>query len=166
MSQTAFISVGSNIGDRLENCKRAIESLARSYAIKVVKISSFYEAEPWGDVKQSWFINCVVAIETSLDGQALLALLHETEKGFGRSRAEKGGPRIIDLDILFLNGEIVKSGDLVVPHPLLHKRRFVLAPLNEIAPDFIHPVLKKPVHELLKDIDDNKKVFKVRNLNL
>ncbi|MEK7828704.1 MAG: 2-amino-4-hydroxy-6-hydroxymethyldihydropteridine diphosphokinase [Deltaproteobacteria bacterium] len=161
MSHTVFISIGSNIGDRLENCKKAIKTLADNENIRLIKMSSFYETEPWGEIEQDWFVNCVVKIETSLDVKALFALLQDIEKGLGRNRGKKGGPRIIDLDILFFNRDITEIKEIIIPHPLLHKRRFVLTPASEIAPDFIHPVLKKRVDDLLKDLDDNKKVIRL-----
>ncbi|HKZ46214.1 MAG TPA: 2-amino-4-hydroxy-6-hydroxymethyldihydropteridine diphosphokinase [Thermodesulfobacteriota bacterium] len=161
MSHTVFISIGSNIGGRLGNCRKAIERIVDSKNIKLVKMSSFYETEPWGEIEQDWFINCVVKIETSLDAKALLALLQDIEKGLGRNRIKKGGPRVIDLDILFFNRDITEIKEIIIPHPLLHKRRFVLTPASEIAPDFIHPVLKKRVADLLRELDDNKKVIRL-----
>src|SRR3989338_4376010 len=161
MSHTVFISIGSNIGDRLGNCKKAIKTFAQDKGIKLIRASSFYETEPWGEIEQDWFINCVVNIETSLDAKALLALLQDIEKGLGRNRIKKGGPRVIDLDILFFNRDITEIKEIIIPHPLLHKRRFVLTPASEIAPDFIHPVLKKRVADLLRGLDDNKKVVRL-----
>ncbi|MEK6599732.1 MAG: 2-amino-4-hydroxy-6-hydroxymethyldihydropteridine diphosphokinase [Deltaproteobacteria bacterium] len=161
MSHTAFISIGSNIGDRLENCKKAIKSLSDNENIRLIKMSSFYETEPWGEIEQDWFINCVVKIETALDAKALFALLQDIEKGLGRNRIKKGGPRVIDLDILFFNRDVTEIKEIIIPHPLLHKRRFVLTPASEIAPDFIHPVLKKRVADLLRGLDDNKKVIRL-----
>lgn len=160
MFNTAFISIGSNIGDRLGNCKKAVEGFAENEDIQIIKTSSFYETEPWGEIEQDWFINCVIEIETTLDAKALLATLQNIEKGFGRNRINRGGPRVIDMDILFFNREIMESQDLIVPHPFLHKRRFVLTPLYEIAPDFIHPVLKMSVADLLRQVDDNKKIVR------
>lgn len=160
---TVFLSIGSNIGDRLKNCKDAIENLADSKEITIIKKSSFYETEPWGDIEQNWFINCVVEIKTELDARNLLALLLTIEKRLGRNRVKKGGPRAIDMDILFFNGEIIKTDNLVVPHPFLHKRRFVLMPLNEVAPEFIHPVLKKTAADLLREANDTKKVIRCKN---
>ncbi|MBI3754153.1 MAG: 2-amino-4-hydroxy-6-hydroxymethyldihydropteridine diphosphokinase [Deltaproteobacteria bacterium] len=159
---TVFISIGSNIGDRLENCKKAIEDIAKDKAIKIIKTSSFYETEPWGEIEQDWFINCAVGAETSLSAGALLARLLDIETEFGRNRIQKGGPRVIDLDILFFDTEIIEAENLIIPHPLLHKRRFVLMPLSEIAPAFIHPVLKKFVADLLKEVRDDKKIVRVR----
>ncbi|MBI3756161.1 MAG: 2-amino-4-hydroxy-6-hydroxymethyldihydropteridine diphosphokinase [Deltaproteobacteria bacterium] len=160
---TAFISIGSNIGDRFENCKKAIASLAGQEGITIVKTSSFYETEPWGEIEQGWFINCVVEIKTELVSKDLLVLLLTIEKEFGRNRAEKGGPRSIDFDIIFFNSEIIKTENLIIPHPLLHKRRFVLMPLSEIAPDVIHPVLKKSAADLLSQVNDDKKVVRCKN---
>jgi len=155
----AFISIGSNIGDRLENCRNAIGSLANSKDVNLINASAFYETEPWGKIKQDWFINCVIELETNLDVHELLMLLQGVEKKLGRNNTEKGGPRVIDLDILFFNSEIIEAEEVVIPHPLLHKRRFVLTPLAEIASNFIHPVLKKSVSELLQEVDDDKKVL-------
>lgn len=163
ISHTVFLSIGSNVGDKLQNCKDAIENLAGSKKITIIKKSSFYETEPWGEIDQDWFINCVIEIETELNADALLALIQNIEKRFGRNRVKKGGPRVIDFDILFFNGETIKTENLIVPHPFLHKRRFVLMPLSEIAPDFIHPVLKKPAADLLMQVDDNKKVVRCKN---
>ncbi|MBI5875598.1 MAG: 2-amino-4-hydroxy-6-hydroxymethyldihydropteridine diphosphokinase [Deltaproteobacteria bacterium] len=163
ISHTVFLSIGSNIGDKLQNCKDAIENLAHSKGIRLIKASSFYETEPWGEIDQDWFINCVIEIETELDASALLALIQNIEKGLGRNRVKKGGPRSIDFDIIFFNGETIKTENLIIPHPLLHKRRFVLMPLSEIAPDFIHPVLKKSAADLLMQVDDNKKVGRCKN---
>lgn len=160
---TVFLSIGSNIGDRLQNCKDAIENIADSKEIAIIKKSSFYETEPWGDIEQNWFINCVVEIKTEFDALNLLALLLNIEKRLGRNRVKKGGPRAIDMDILFFNGEIIRTDNLVVPHPFLEQRRFVLTPLSEIAPDFIHPVLKKSAADLLRQADDNKKVVRCKN---
>ena len=155
---TAFISIGSNIGNRLDNCKKAIKDLADGEEVKLIKTSSFYETEPWGEIEQGWFINCVIEIETVLDAYRLFSVIRKVEEGFKRKRVKKGGPRIIDLDVLFFDREIINTEGLTIPHPLLHKRRFVLMPLNEIAPDLVHPVFKKSVADLLKALDDNKKV--------
>ena len=161
MSHTVFISIGSNIGDRLGNCKKAIKGLADNENIRLIKLSSFYETEPWGEIEQDWFINCAANIETTLDAKALFALLQDIEKGLGRNRGKKGGARVIDLDILFFNRDVTETKEIIIPHPLLHKRRFVLTPASEIAPDFIHPVLKKRVADLLRGLDDNKKVVRL-----
>lgn len=158
MQHTAFISIGSNIGNRLDNCKKAIKDLADGEEVKLIKTSSFYETEPWGKIEQGWFINCVIEIETVLDAYRLFSVIRKVEEGFKRKRVKKGGPRIIDLDVLFFDREIINTEGLTIPHPLLHKRRFVLMPLNEIAPDLVHPVFKKSVADLLKGLDDNKKV--------
>lgn len=155
---TAFICIGSNLGDKVENCRRAIRGLTGQEGIRVVKVSSLYHTEPWGDIEQDWFINCVAQIETSLDAYNLLKTARRIEGLLGRRRGDKGGPRIIDLDILLYNGIVLETDDIVIPHPLLHRRRFVLTPLAEMVPDLMHPVLKKTIMELLNGLDDAKKV--------
>lgn len=155
---TAFICIGSNLGDKVGNCRRVIRELAGQIGIRVVKVSSLYHTEPWGDIEQDWFINCVAQIETSLDAYNLLKTARRIEGLLGRRRGDKGGPRIIDLDILLYNGIVLETDDLVIPHPLLHRRRFVLTPLAEIVPDLMHPVLKRTIMELLNGLDDAKKV--------
>jgi len=128
-----YIGIGSNIGDALQNCKHAIEILSRKSGIKLVRYSSFYKSEPVGIENQEWFVNTVVEIETTFFVHQLMNILKDIEKEMGRTREIKGGPRIIDLDLLFYNHDILNEPDLIVPHPELHKRNFVLKPLGEIA---------------------------------
>ena len=151
----AYLGIGSNIGDKTANCKKAIELLNKHSQAKVTKISDFYETEPVGYKEQEWFVNCAVEIETDLNPHELLLLCHTIESELGRERKIKYGPRIIDLDILLYNNDIIDTTDtteLKIPHPEMHKRRFVLKPLSDIAPDAVHPVLKKTVAKLLADI--------------
>ena len=145
---TAYISFGSNIGDR----HRAVEdafSMLEEKGIRIVKKSNIYETEPYGYVDQPPFINGALEIETSLGCRELLKELLSIEKDIGRVRKFKWGPRIIDLDIIFFNNEIYGEEDIQVPHPDMQNRVFVLKPLSEICPDFIHPQLHKKVSELL-----------------
>ena len=146
--EIAFISIGSNLGDRVANCKTAVEFLKASARAKAS--SSLYETAPWGKVDQPDFINQVVEIETSVPPLELLAILETIETRMGRVKTgERWGPRVIDLDIIFYGNKIMESVDLTIPHPLMSERAFVLVPLAEIAPGFVHPVLKKTAGELL-----------------
>jgi len=149
------IGIGSNIDDRLANCMEAIENL-KDYAIIVKKISSPYETKPWGLKEQPDFINMAVEAETSLSPEELLRVLKDVEKKMGRQDSVRWGPRLIDLDILFYNDRIIDMEDLRIPHPFLQKRDFVLLPLAEIAPDKIHPLLKKTVKQLKEELKDGK----------
>lgn len=149
---SAYLSLSSNLGDRLSFIKDAIKELARAGEIK--KISSMYETEPWGRKEQPWFINACLEMEIELTPDALLRTCLEIERKLGRVRFEHWGTRIIDIDILFYDGRILETDSLQIPHPQIEERRFVLAPLNEIAPNLIHPKLKKSIKDLLKECAD------------
>ena len=150
----AYIGFGSNLGNRLSNCRNAIEALAALPFCSLLKASSFYETAPVGLVEQPPFVNGVVLLETIEDAHWLLRQMLKIEKVFGRIRTLKWGPRSIDLDLLFFDDQIINTPGLSVPHPFLHERRFVLEPLNEVAPDFRHPSLGKSVADLLHDLKD------------
>lgn len=149
-----YIGIGSNLGDRLENIMKAV-GLVEGY-MKITARSGIYETEPVGGIMQDMFLNCVIEVLTDIPPYELFDLLKLTEKELGRVKEVKWGPRLIDLDILTYNDEVVEEKNLTVPHREMHKRRFALIPLQEIAPDFIHPVLKKKIPEMLKDIKESR----------
>lgn len=161
ISVVCHIGIGSNLGDALQNCKDAIENISRLRSVGLIQSSSFYKTEPVGDIKQEYFVNTVIEIKTELPARELLQTLQKIEKQMGRERGVKGGPRIIDLDIIFYGQEIIREKGLTIPHPEMHKRRFVLEPLNEIASYFIHPVFGVSVRGLKERLDDTKSVEKI-----
>jgi 2-amino-4-hydroxy-6-hydroxymethyldihydropteridine diphosphokinase len=125
----------------------------QSSSLHIVKSSSYYHTRPWGKTDQADFINAVVQVETELTPRELLELCLAIEKQMGRIRDEKWGPRIIDIDILCYGTQVLQEPNLTIPHPYLHERAFVLVPLNEIAPDYVHPVLQQRVAELTAKLD-------------
>jgi 2-amino-4-hydroxy-6-hydroxymethyldihydropteridine diphosphokinase len=146
-----YIGIGSNLGKREENCERAIRLLTE-HGITVTKRSSMIETEPWGLKEQPKFINMAVEVQTGLGPEELLHLLKKIETETGRRPTIHWGPRVIDLDILLYDDLILKTPRLEIPHPGIVTRDFVLKPLAEIAPDKIHPVLKKSIKSLLSDM--------------
>jgi 2-amino-4-hydroxy-6-hydroxymethyldihydropteridine diphosphokinase len=154
-----FIGLGSNLGDREDNLRRAIELLRQK--MKLVKVSSFYESEPMYVKDQPGFVNCVAKFETDLTPKELLEYLHEIERKLGRQKSVRYGPRTIDLDIVFYGNEVVEEGDLKIPHPMIQERRFVLVPLVEIDPDYIHPIYRSSVSTLLASLKSNESVRKL-----
>lgn len=145
-----FLALGSNIGDRLENIKNAIHYLEEK--ITILKVSTIIETEPYGVLDQPKFLNCVLKGNTNLKPQELLSFVLGIEEKMGRKRTIKWGPRNIDIDILFYESLIIENENLKIPHPELHKRAFVLIPLCEIAPDFIHPVFNKTMMNLKNEL--------------
>ena len=155
-----YIGFGSNIGDRLAHIQNAIHALAETEGITLQKISSVYQTDPVGYETQAQFLNGVAAIQTHLPPLSLLRTLKDIEASVGRQHRIRWGPREIDLDILIYGDLCLQTEKLVIPHPEMHLRRFVLAPLAEIAPDFVHPVLKETVQILLERLEDDKSVVK------
>jgi 2-amino-4-hydroxy-6-hydroxymethyldihydropteridine diphosphokinase len=151
MEHIVYLALGSNMGNRLANLKNAISQLTPQMILK--KKSPVYETPPWGYTDQLAFLNQVVMAETYMEADALLGHLKRLETALGRVESFQNGPRLIDIDILFYDDVILDSPPLVIPHPRLHQRAFVLVPLNDIASDFVHPVLGKPVSDLLLDVD-------------
>lgn len=154
-----FLLLGSNLGNRQENLERARILLTKNVG-EIVTESSVYLTKAWGKTDQPDFLNQVVRIKTLLPAEALLQSILRIESDLGRVRLEKWGSRIIDIDILFYNDVVIASAELVIPHPALHQRRFTLAPMAEISPEFVHPVLKKSIHELLESCEDQQHVEK------
>jgi 2-amino-4-hydroxy-6-hydroxymethyldihydropteridine diphosphokinase len=143
---SVLLGLGSNIGNKEENINKALDLISEVCEIK--KISPLYLTEPVGAIKQEWFLNCVVEVKTDYDPEKLLSYFKSIEQKLGRTKRIKNGPRSIDIDILFYEDQIVKTKNLVIPHPLIQERLFVLKPLMDLNPYFIHPVLKKTIEEL------------------
>jgi 2-amino-4-hydroxy-6-hydroxymethyldihydropteridine diphosphokinase len=151
MKQTAYLSLGSNLGDRAANLRAGIQRL--SQLGKILAVSSLYETEPVDTaIVQGWFLNCAVALETDLPPKRLLDGTLNLEEEMGRRRDQSKGPRTLDVDILLFNGLVVGVQGLTIPHPAMQHRRFVLEPLAEIAPRLRHPVLKRTIAEMLADL--------------
>lgn len=157
---TTYLSLGSNIGDRAANIAPAVSALAQ-HGVRVTRQSSLYETEPVDFRDQDWFLNCVVEAQTDLEPAEIMDALLQIERSLGRHRLVPKGPRLIDIDILLYGSSVVRTPELEIPHPRMADRRFVLVPFNEIAPDTLHPVLKKTIAELLRSTPDRSEVRKV-----
>ena len=152
---TAFIGLGANLGERAITIERALELLRAAQNIRVLAVSSFHETQPvGGPPNQPLYLNAAAELKTSLRPRELLDTMLELERRLGRDRSspERNQPRAIDLDVLFYGVEKIDEPGLIVPHPRLHEREFVLGPLNEIAPEWLHPVLKKCVAQLMREL--------------
>jgi len=143
-----YLGLGSNMGDREKTLIDAIGMLGDMNNTEVAAVSPFYATSPWGYAEQPDFLNCAVLIHTSLSPHAVLEACMDIERRLGRVRAVRWGPRVIDLDILFYDNLVLKDEKLEIPHPLLHEREFVLLPLKDIAPDFVHPVFGVTISRL------------------
>ena len=150
---TAYISTGSNMGEKQDNCRNALFALDQTDTVTVESISRFYLTEPMEYSDQPWFVNAAAKIRTSLAPVDLLAMLKTFEIKFGREDSGiRFGPRPLDFDIIFFNDRIIDTEQLIVPHPRMHNREFVLRPINDLAPDLIHPAFNKSVRQLLGEL--------------
>ncbi|WP_078671372.1 2-amino-4-hydroxy-6-hydroxymethyldihydropteridine diphosphokinase [Chitinophaga eiseniae] len=157
---TAILLIGGNLGDRVANLQQAVALIGAS-AGEVLKTSALYQTAPWGSVDQPDYLNQGIEIQTSMDALTLLHTLLDIERRIGRIRQEKWGARVIDIDLIFFNDEILSLPELKLPHPRMHLRQFVLVPLAEIVPDYLHPVLHKTVRQLQQDCPDDLSAVKL-----
>jgi len=155
----AYLSAGSNLGDKKANLEYALDSLKQEGT--VLQVSSFFETEPVGFLDQPWFLNLAIELETPLQPYGLLRLCQNIETSRGRVRIFPNAPRTLDLDILFYGDVLVDEEDLVIPHPRLQDRKFVLAPLAQIAPDLLHPILNKSIRSLLEICPDTSAAIQI-----
>ena len=158
---TAYLGLGSNLGNRQGNLNRALDFL--SQRLRVERVSSVYDTERIGNVKQPCFLNLVCQVNTRLAPIALLTLAKGIESKLGRVSGKSNAPRSIDIDILFYGNQVIETPELVIPHPRLTERAFVIVPLAEIAPNLVHPVSGKTIEELLEGVGETQGVFKWGN---
>jgi 2-amino-4-hydroxy-6-hydroxymethyldihydropteridine diphosphokinase len=158
MKKKLVLSLGSNLGNRYAYLLRAIQKIEKYFNSKPV-IAHFYETPPWGNENQSRYINTAIYLHTDIPIDQCLKKVQAIEKEMGRLKTEKWGPRMIDIDILFYEDDVVEIDELVVPHQYLNQRAFVLKPLQDILPNFIHPLKNKTIIQLIEDIDDNTLLF-------
>lgn len=151
MEHNIYLALGSNLENRLANLREAVGSFTPQMAVR--RKSPVYETQPWGYADQPAFLNQVIQVETYLEPQALLGHLKRLETALGRKPNFRNGPRLIDMDILFYDDLILDMAELVIPHPRLHERAFVLAPLADLAPELVHPVLNKSMSDLLAGLN-------------
>jgi 2-amino-4-hydroxy-6-hydroxymethyldihydropteridine diphosphokinase len=151
LTHIVYLALGTNLGERLDNLHAALNAFAPQ--IRVTEQSRVYETEPWGYADQPAFLNLVIRAETLLSPQALLGVLKELEATLGRTPSFRNGPRLIDLDILFYDDIILDTPGLVIPHPRLHERTFVLVPLLDVAPDLMHPILRRTMSQIMQELN-------------
>jgi 2-amino-4-hydroxy-6-hydroxymethyldihydropteridine diphosphokinase len=151
-ASVAYIGIGSNLGDKVVNCRHSIASIDGTSGCEVTACSDLFKTEPEGVADQQWYANCVVEVKTARTPCQLLDRLMAIEHEMGRIRTKKWESRIIDLDLLLFSEQVLDLPDLVVPHPLLHTRRFVLEPLVQLAPELVHPVLNVTIRRLLDEL--------------
>jgi 2-amino-4-hydroxy-6-hydroxymethyldihydropteridine diphosphokinase len=156
----AYLLIGGNEGDRSAYLQETTRRMA-VHGARVIRQSSVYETAAWGKTDQAAFLNQALILETPLDAPALMKQLLATEEQLGRIRTERYGSRTIDIDVLFFNEDVIRLSWLTIPHPEVANRRFALVPMDEIAPDYIHPVLGKTIHELLDQCPDKLEVKKI-----
>jgi 2-amino-4-hydroxy-6-hydroxymethyldihydropteridine diphosphokinase len=149
----AYLGLGANLGDPSRQLADALDRLRAAEEVEVSRVSTFYRNPPLGPQDQPWYVNAAARVRTRLGAEELLRLLQQVETMLGRVRGERWGARCIDLDLLLYNGEVIFAPHLVVPHPEMHRRAFVLAPLAEIAPQAWHPVMHKSIGDLLAELD-------------
>lgn len=155
-----YLSLGSNSGDRIGYVQQATSLLGATEGITIVRTSAFYETEPWAMSTETWFVNAVVEIKTSLSAQKLLEECHRIETQLGRKRiSNEYTDRTIDIDILFYNKEIIQEENLIIPHKFVHLRAFTLVPMLELIPNFEHPILHKTITQLHNDLENPEMVF-------
>lgn len=164
VSERVYLSIGSNIGDRLANLTQAVKLLQADSSIQIEAISSVYETQPWGNLNQANFYNIAVSVTTTLAPQELLAVLHEIEQAGHRQRLQHWGPRTIDLDIVYWGDRKINTPDLIVPHPRAHERNFVLLPVQEIAGT--DSKVKKQVDAALAEKADTSWINKVEGVSI
>ena len=162
MLHRAYIGVGSNQGDKEENCRRAVGEIQRMPETRVLQVSSWFMTEPWGAASTEWYVNGAVAVDTGLEPESLLQHCQAIERKMGRRpNRVRWGDRVIDLDILFFDDMVLEEPGLIIPHPELHRRRFVLVPLCEIAPDLKHARLDLDLRELLARVEDDRGIHEI-----
>jgi len=163
---TAYISIGSNMGEKLENCLKGLAALGEIDRIAIEDRSEFYLTEPMEYTEQPWFVNAAARINTTLDPFDLLKILKSLESELGRIDSSlRYGPRVLDFDIIFYNDIIIETPGLIIPHPRMHNREFVLRPICDLAPGMMHPVLKKSPRQLLDQLAaENQKCIRMESM--